>query len=148
MNIKTALAATAVLLALADAAFAFGPGGPHGPGPLGRDMLFDLLDTNQDGKISAEEFDAGQAERFKTFDADGDGKISPEEFAKGDERMREKIEAIRFKKLDANQDGFLSAEEFAVPGDRLFGYSDRNGDGAITPNEMGGPGGKGRWPGR
>jgi two-component system, OmpR family, response regulator len=48
------------------------------PAPPGRDM-FDRLDTNHDGVITKEEFQAEVAARFARLDTNHDGKVSQEE---------------------------------------------------------------------
>jgi hypothetical protein len=55
------------------------PGGPpphHGPPPM---PLFDALDTNHDGVISADEI-ANASASLKTLDKNGDGQLTPDEY--------------------------------------------------------------------
>jgi Ca2+-binding EF-hand superfamily protein len=69
------------------------------------------LDANRDGKISAEEMNAGRtrvvrervAGLIEDLDADRDGKVSKEE-ARGQIRAD-------FEQLDENRDGHISREE-------------------------------------
>ena len=42
-------------------------------------MMFILMDTNGDGGVSLDEFQAAHARIFKAIDANGDGKITVEE---------------------------------------------------------------------
>jgi Ca2+-binding EF-hand superfamily protein len=53
-------------------------------------------------------------ERFKALDTNNDGKLSKDEFVaqyKDDAEKKGKAE-MRFPRLDTNNDGFLSLEEF------------------------------------
>lgn len=116
------------------------------------------LDTDQDGKVSREEFEAGHAERFAQLDADGSGGLSFEEMAAGmhrhahgkgqgkaegdrqaGERGERRLQYLqeRYAAADADGDGSLSRAEFDALGAARFGHMDANGDGAIEPGEMG-----------
>lgn len=103
----------------------------------GRPQVFDRIDTDKDGVISAEELarvpdspaasnpemnQAIPARRLKAMDKDGDGKVSREEF-QGAPRV--------FERLDANKDGFLSHEDRLPekPDDRDAGEGDQDGKG-------------------
>ena len=56
-----------------------GMAGTPGQGALGLGMLFDRVDTNNDGKLSAAEVDAAALARFDRIDDNHDGTISREE---------------------------------------------------------------------
>ena len=57
--------------------------GMMGYGMMGRGMckriMFALMDTDGDGTLSVEEFQAAHAKIFKAIDANKDGKVTPEE---------------------------------------------------------------------
>lgn len=95
------------------------------------DKMFARLDTNKDGKISREEFEAFRAQNakvdaaatkagkrgerlFARFDKDKDGFLSRTE--------ADAVLAWRFKRMDANNDGILTLEELqAKPGKAKVG---------------------------
>lgn len=86
------------------------------------ERMFTRLDTNKDGKISREEFDAFRQQNakvdaaatkagkrgermFQRFDKDKDGFLSRSE--------ADAVLAWRFKRMDANNDGILTLEELS-----------------------------------
>ncbi|NQE64505.1 EF-hand domain-containing protein [Caulobacter sp. RHG1] len=128
MFVRTLIAAGA-LLAMAAPALAQTEA-PAGAKPQGMtlqqfqasngDKMFARLDTNKDGKISREEFEAfrqknakvdaaatkagKRGERmFARFDTDKDGFLSRTE--------ADAVLAWRYKRMDANNDGILTLEE-------------------------------------
>ena len=58
---------------------------PPGPGPFNPEVMFQRLDANRDGVITADEVPAGAPDRIKQFliraDKSGDKKVTKEEFA-------------------------------------------------------------------
>lgn len=141
--------------ALSTGAFADGNDGKgrhHGPR-----FDFDQVDTNSDGKITAEEMQAYQAARFADVDTDGDGKISSEELSAHVEegrmeRAEKRIESM-IERMDTDGDGVLSTVEMAPKdADKMFERLDTDGDGAVSKEELearkGGKGGKDRGHGK
>lgn len=117
-----------------------GPGDQPGPMPFmgkGQGMM-DLLrsfDKNGDGKVTADEIQAGRKAAAASIDANGDGKISAEELANAEiARLRPVIEArakARVAALDTDGDGLLSAAELAMPPlpERMMERLGADGDG-------------------
>lgn len=115
-----------------------GMGGPRGDSGPGRraERMFQGLDTNKDGSISAEEFKAAhqnQRGMFSVLDADGDGSVSQDEFVNRREARRQ----ARFKELDTNKDGKLGQDEYDEHLAQMFESMDDNKDGKLTPEEIG-----------
>jgi Ca2+-binding EF-hand superfamily protein len=100
-------------------------------------------DTNKDGVITTAELAAHRAamdaERrdpnamIKRFDANGDGRLALSEVP---ERMREHLASA-----DTDGNGYLSVQELTAARDAMeqarFAREDKNGDGALTEDEVG-----------
>jgi Ca2+-binding EF-hand superfamily protein len=69
----------------------------------GKKSVFQWMDTNGDGKVTAEEHVARRTARFKELDANGDGKLSKDEYVKSG-----------MKAPDANNDGVLTLDEYII----------------------------------
>ncbi|MFA5043433.1 MAG: hypothetical protein WC381_08800 [Kiritimatiellia bacterium] len=113
--------------------------------PVGRQAIFQKTDTNGDGNVSSDEFQAGQNVWFKEMDANGDGKLTADEFAKDHQGW--------FNEMDASHDGVVVMEEYIVffcgsnaKADKdskpagtgkptLFETTDANDDGFVTVPE-------------
>lgn len=131
-----------IALAAAVAATATGPAfaQPPGRGP----GLFGLLefDADADGRLTRNELDTAQRNRFNAIDTNRDGTATADEFrafheAQGEARRAETLKA-RFDRLDADGNGQISSAEFAA----RPGHDKR-------PDRHGGPGRhKGPGPGR
>jgi Ca2+-binding EF-hand superfamily protein len=107
---------------------------PSPPAPqLG---LFQAMDVNKDGKISAAEFKGPQAV-FAAIDANHDGSITRPEATGylafvGLMSLREK--AREFRAMDTNKDGKVSQSEFKGAKE-VFARIDADHDGAVTRDE-------------
>lgn len=65
---------------------------------------FSLMDTNNDGSVSKEEWSNFHEQRFTAMDADADGVVTKEEI----KAYRKKQ---RFMRMDTNNDGVISEDE-------------------------------------
>ncbi len=67
--------------------YGYGPGmmgrGFMGRGFLGPRMMIIMMDTNGDGKLSLQEFQAIHERMFKALDENGDGQLTPDELQQG-----------------------------------------------------------------
>ena len=116
-----------------------GPGrrGPRGPqaGPgAGAGKIFDRLDADKDGKISAAEAQAAgpRAAQIMAADSDGDGFVTQAEL-----RAHAQAQHVTqtFTRLDKDNDGFLDAAEMGRAAQRLL-QADKDGDGKVSRQEL------------
>ncbi|WP_435164337.1 EF-hand domain-containing protein [Falsirhodobacter sp. 1013] len=139
---KTYLTGAALLaISIASLSTAFAEPGDR-PGRPGMPP-FEALDTDEDGRITAEEAKGDRAERAAALDADNDGKISAAELAQVDiaratDRANRRAEAM-VKRMDVDGDNLLSAAELATPPEgldpRMLERLDTDKDGAISREE-------------
>ncbi len=117
---KRYIAAAALLIAIPAIAIAK-EGGERGHGKRG--AHFERLDTDKDGKITAEEARAASPKMIERVDTNADGVITPDEAP----RM--------FERIDADGDGKITSEELgAISASRIM-RADADGDGAVTREE-------------
>lgn len=130
--------------------------GPGGRGGFGNfpNPLFEALDSDGDGVISAEELQNAAA-ALKKLDRDGDGKLTREEVrpqfgqfgGRGGEgtppggfggapQFNVESFVARLMERDANKDGKLNAEELGERSARLLETGDKNGDGSLDAEEL------------
>lgn len=147
----------AVVLATALPALAMGPGKGG--------AAFGMLDADNSGTVTLEEFQAPVQERFSAADADGDGTLSEDELANfkpqfgkrggghghghghdegqgqrfgGSDEKRAERAARMVAMLDSNDDGLLSAEEITEgpSATRIFAKLDADGSGDLSLEEF------------
>ncbi|MCK5424131.1 MAG: EF-hand domain-containing protein [Emcibacter sp.] len=109
-------------------------------------MMYLLMDTDEDGSVTAKEFNDFRAENFSKADKNGDGNLNAEEFSelrkikkelhKKAMKMAKKKKAQKhFGKLDADGDGKISKAEFDAKGERSFIRMDHNDDGVLNKKD-------------
>lgn len=104
-------------------------------GPNSFLSILNLLDTNADGQIDAQELKFGAGFMINSMlqakDLNGDQLLSPEEAG---------ISSGAATQLDSGSDGSLSAKELITAADKvidgLVSVLDTNGDGALSPQEL------------
>ena len=123
-RLASAFAVAAVLVAGAAAAR------PHGG------AMFERLDADGNGSITAEEIASHKATMREGLDADGNGAVSFEEMQAHRERQREARARARFQRLDADGDGQVSLDEMDARGGKMLERLDADSDGEITREEF------------
>ena len=135
---------TVVLAGLAAMAAGAAHGGEAGSGRL-MERLFQKMDTDGDGALSAAEAEAAAEKMFDRRDANGDGVLTESEFTAqtggrqlvADRQQKlDTLRAKRFAAVDKDGDGQVSAQEFFAAAQQRFTAADANGDGRITKEEL------------
>jgi len=146
-------------LALATTAYA-GDETKHGSGQAELQMM----DTNHDGTVSAEEHAAGAKKMFQMMDKDGDGIVTAQEMNAAHKDMptgrsenaatstdtaggtsasrlggterKPKSAASKIKEIDSDGDGTISAAEHEAGAKKMFEKMDKDHDGKLSAAEL------------
>jgi len=118
-----------------------GWGEHHGRGHSGEGpRMFEMLDGDEDGRLTRAEVEAFRDNSFAKFDSDRSDTLSLEEYqALWLDFMREHM-VDRFQMMDADGNAAVTKEEFIRPLDRMFSWLDRNDDDSISRDDMRGHG--------
>jgi len=110
-----------------------------GPGGLGVILRnFEVFDTDHDGSLSQQEFEAATREIFARLDANGDGKMDRTElthdlsalFVRPSTRARQLL-----RQYDLNHDGKITPEECLLP-PKAFAELDANKSGELENDDL------------
>ena len=102
-------------------------------GPARGERMFERLDANKDGVLTADELGA-RVERLMEADANKDGKLTKAEIRDFHEARMAEHEKRRFP--DENGDGVVSRSEWSKSRDAAFDELDANKDGKLTREEL------------
>jgi len=104
------------------------------------DAQVKMMDSNGDGKVSAEEHAAGAEKMFRMIDANKDGNVTAEEMDAAHEAGSGPKDGMssgeKIKMIDGNGDGVLSASEHAAGSLSMFTKTDTDKDGSLTAREI------------
>jgi myo-inositol-hexaphosphate 3-phosphohydrolase len=121
-----------------------------------RDTFIKQYDSNQDGKVTHEEFVTARTVRFNTTDTDHNGTVDEgeylveyiaqldDELVKSQKTESEKTRArqrqlkqtiVRFHVLDADHGKSISKEEYDASGTRSFNNHDTDKDSMVTAKD-------------
>jgi Ca2+-binding EF-hand superfamily protein len=107
-------------------------------GGTGKFMHF--FDSNKDGIVTLDEFEAAMKTRFERMDSDHNNVVSKEEFRSYLKQRRAEHKQRRLQTMDANGDGQISKDEFikyqTSKLERHFTRLDKNHDGLLSVAEL------------
>jgi Ca2+-binding EF-hand superfamily protein len=113
--------------------------GALSPDELSRmpDAVFQKLDVDNNGSLSAKEFSAARGPRHAGKHAARRGKEKREQSKAGERGGRHRGgPGQMFAKLDGNGDGKIDLSEATANADRRFKRLDENGDGVLSADEL------------
>jgi Ca2+-binding EF-hand superfamily protein len=94
------------------------------------------MDSNGDGAVSADEHAAGAKTMFDRMDANKDGVVTAQEMEKAHPQGDKKMSASdKIKTIDTNGDGQLSAAEHAAGSAAMFDKMDTDHNGSLSAGE-------------
>jgi hypothetical protein len=132
-----AVVATVAVAGVVQAARGFSGGGCGGmAGKMIGQHVVERFDTDADGRLTQAEIDSARAEHMARYDADADGALTLEEFEGLFHELTQPLTVRAFQMLDPDGDASISADELDQRLARAVARHDRNGDGALSPEDM------------
>ncbi|MDP6952973.1 MAG: hypothetical protein QGF53_09465 [Alphaproteobacteria bacterium] len=131
-----AVVATVAVAGVVQAARGYGGGCGGMAGKMLGSHVVDRFDSDGDGRLTQAEIDAARADHMARFDADGDGALTLQEFEGLFHELTQPVTVRAFQMLDPDGDASISAEELDKRLARAVARHDRNGDGALSPEDM------------
>ncbi|WP_282609892.1 EF-hand domain-containing protein [Pelagibius sp. Alg239-R121] len=110
-------------------------GGRHGKGHKMMRRMMEQFDANEDRSLTQAEIDQGRAEQLAKFDSDKDGKLSLQEFEALWLEMSRSRMVDRFQNLDEDGDAEVTSGEYLEPFANMVERHDRNGDGTLSKDD-------------
>lgn len=95
-------------------------------------MVMGLFDTDGNGSVTREEFDAKRAELFALADTNGSGSFTLDDFSPLWLAVNDARIVDMFQRADADGSLAISAEERDQAKEQMLNRADRNGDGVIS----------------
>jgi Ca2+-binding EF-hand superfamily protein len=99
--------------------------------------LLERYDADHDGIVTRAEMAAGLKADFAVADTNRDGRLDEDETRAVNAQRWSEGQSTTSTLVDWNHDGFVDFNEFAGTARSLFTELDRDGDGKLTPKEMG-----------
>ena len=126
----------------------WGGGGRGGHGMMGQELM-QRYDADKDGKVTQAEIDQNRTQWHGDFDADKNASLSLEEFTALWLKAKNEMIVREFQFFDRDGNGQVTLDEYRMPMQDMVARRDRNGDGALSPDDRGGRGkhreGHHRW---
>ena len=141
MNTSSVRSLAAAALALL-ATYALPVAADDAPGCQRPQVTAKEAEGTADGGITAAKHAAAASKRFEMMDANEDGKISAAEIeaSHGAESIvwanHPASAAQKIRSLDSNRDGVVTLSEYTTGSQRMFEELDVDGNGVLTPSEM------------